>query len=86
MTCALGTLQELILHSPGLHKKTHFLQMLISQARNNISKIFQSQKPTTHRVLLTGAIGTLQELILHSPGLQVVCQIKKKKKYSLYSR
>ena len=43
--------------------------MLISQARNNIFNFFQSLKLTTHQVQLTGAIGTLQEAILHTPGL-----------------
>ena len=43
--------------------------MLISQARNNIFKLFQSLKQSTHYVLLTGAIGTLQCGILHSPEL-----------------
>ena len=48
-------------------KKTHFLQLLIIQARNIIFKVFQSPKLTTHHVLLTGAIGTLQYGILHTP-------------------
>ena len=43
--------------------------MLISQSRNNILEFFQSLKLTTHQVLLTGALGTLQEAILHTPGL-----------------
>ena len=43
--------------------------MLISQDRNNIFKVFQSLKPSTHFVLVTGAIETLQEEILHTPGL-----------------
>ena len=43
--------------------------MLISQARDNIFHLFQSLKPTTKYVQVTGALGTLQELILHSPGL-----------------
>ena len=43
--------------------------MLISQARNNISQVFQSPKLTTHHVLVTGAIETLQCGILHTPGL-----------------
>ena len=46
----------------------HFLQMLISQAGNNIFKVFQSPELATHHVLWTGAIGTLQEVILHTPG------------------
>ena len=45
----------------------HFLQWLISQDRNNIFKFFQSLKPSTHYVLLTGAIGTLQCSLLESP-------------------
>ena len=43
--------------------------MLISQSRNNILEFFQSLKLTTHQVQLTGAIVTLEEAILHSPGL-----------------
>ena len=60
VTGAIGTLQEVILCSPESHKKNHFLQMLISQDRNNIFLVFQGTKPTNHYVLLTGAQGTLQ--------------------------
>ena len=49
-------------------KMAHFLQLLISQDRNNILEVFQSPKPSTHHVLLTCAIGTLQCGILHPPG------------------
>ena len=50
--------------------KNHFLQLLISQARNNIFMVFQSLKPSTHYVQITGALGTLQEVILCPPELQ----------------
>ena len=45
--------------------------MLISQARNNILKVFQSLKLTTYNVLVTGDIGPYNEqwVILHPPGL-----------------
>ena len=52
MVGAIGILQCWILHSPGLHKKNHFLQWLISQDRNNIFEVFQSLKSSTHYVLL----------------------------------
>ena len=71
VTGALGPLQYGILHTPGLHKKNHFLQMLISQSRNNILEVFQSLKLTTHHVVVTGALGTLQEVILHTPRLHI---------------
>ena len=48
-------------------KKNHFLQLLIFQDGNNIFEVYQSLNPTTGYVLLTGALGTLQELILRSP-------------------
>ena len=35
--------------------------MLISQARNNILKVFQSLKLTTYNVLVTGDIGPYNE-------------------------
>ena len=60
---ALGPLQCVILHSPQLHKsyiKKSFLQLLLSQARNNIFQLFQSLKPTTHDVQVTSALGPLQ--------------------------
>ena len=38
----------------------HFLQLLISQARDNIFKVFKSIELSTHRVLLNCASGTLQ--------------------------
>ena len=43
--------------------------MLKKHARKNLFKVFKSLKLTTHYVLVTGAIGTLQCGILHSPGL-----------------
>ena len=52
VTGAERTLQHGILCSPGLHKKNHFLQLLISQTRNNIFEVFQSLKLTTQYVLL----------------------------------
>ena len=49
--------------------KNHFLQLLLSQARNNIFQVFQSLKSSTHHVQVTDAIGTLQYGILCPPEL-----------------
>ena len=62
--------------STRVTKIAHFLHLLISQGRNNILKVFKSPKLSTHYVLLTCAIGTLQEVILcpsESPKLPIFC-------------
>ena len=66
MTGAIGTLQEVILHTPGLHKKITFCNCLYLRLETTF---FSSFKAQNNYSLCTGAVGTLQCGILHPPRL-----------------
>ena len=69
LTDAVGTLQWVILHSLELHKNLTFCKCLYLRQETTFYRSSKAPNQLLFYVLLTGAKGTLQWVILHSPEL-----------------